>query len=115
MKIYCHPRCGTCKKALKFLDENNVQYEYINLLEVTPTIDEIKKAYKNSGVPLKKLFNTSGKLYRELEMKDKVAGMTEDEVFELLSNEGMLIKRPMVIKGDLSSFGFNEEEFNKYL
>lgn len=116
LKVYCHPRCGTCKKALKYLDENNVEYEYINVLEQTPSADEMKQYHESSGLDFKKLFNTSGKLYRELGLKDKIKEMTNDEVYELLSSNGMLIKRPLVTNGSEATFGFKEEIFsNKWI
>ncbi len=115
MKVYCHPRCSTCKKALKYLDENNVDYTLVNLLEETPSVEELEQAYNNSGVTLKKMFNTSGKAYRESGMKDQIPNMSENDVFNTLASDGMLIKRPLVIKDDLASFGFKEEDFKKYI
>lgn len=106
-----YPRCTTCKKAQKWLDENNLSYEAINIVEQTPTKEQLESYWKASGLPLKKFFNTSGMKYKSLGLKDKLTTMTEDEQLELLATDGMLIKRPIVTDGQKVTLGFKEEEF----
>lgn len=106
-----YPKCTTCKKAQKWLDEQGIAYESIHMVEQTPTKDQLEAFYKASGLPLKKFFNTSGMKYRELGLKDKLAGMTEDEQLTLLASDGMLIKRPIVTDGQKLTLGFKEPEF----
>ena len=111
MKVLCYPKCGTCKKALKWLDDNGIKYEYRHIVEENPTKDELKNWYEKSGLPLKKFFNTSGLKYKELNLKDRIPQMTEEEIFDLLSTDGMLVKRPILIDGDKILVGFKEEEW----
>ena len=111
MKVLCYPKCGTCKKALKWLDDNGIKYEYRHIGEKNPTKDELKNWYEKSGLPLKKFFNTSGLKYKELNLKDRIPQMTEEEIFDLLSTDGMLVKRPILISGDKVLVGFKEEEW----
>lgn len=111
MKVLCYPKCGTCKKALKWLDDNGIKYEYRHIVEENPTKDELKNWYEKSGLPLKKFFNTSGLKYKELNLKDRTPQMTEEEIFDLLSTDGMLVKRPILIDGDKVLVGFKEEEW----
>ena len=111
VKFIQYPKCTTCKKAQKWLDEQGVDYENIHIVEQTPSKEEIKVIYEASGVPLKKFFNTSGMKYRELELKDKLATMSEDEQLELLASDGMLIKRPIVTDGKKLTLGFKESDF----
>ncbi len=111
MKVLCYPKCGTCKKALKWLDDNGIKYEYRHIVEENPTKDELKNWYEKSGLPLKKFFNTSGLKYKELNLKDRIPQMTEEEIFDLLSTDGMLVKRPILIVGDKVLVGFKEEEW----
>ena len=113
MKFIQYPKCTTCKKAQKWLDENGVQYENIHIVEQTPTKEQLKAYYEASGVPLKKFFNTSGMKYRELELKDKLPSMSEDEQLELLASDGMLIKRPIVTDGKKITLGFKESDFSE--
>ncbi|WP_336045613.1 arsenate reductase family protein [Solibacillus ferritrahens] len=113
VKFIQYPKCTTCKKAQKWLDENDVQYENIHIVEQTPTKEQLKAYYEASGVPLKKFFNTSGMKYRELELKDKLPSMSEDEQLELLASEGMLIKRPIVTDGKKLTLGFKESDFSE--
>lgn len=114
-KVYCYPRCTTCKKAVKWLDENKVEYEYLHIVEKTPTKEEIKKYYEESGLPLKRFFNTSGNVYKELNLKDKLAEMTEDEQLELLASNGMVLKRPFFVGKDFVLVGFKEDEWTEKL
>lgn len=111
MLVLCYPRCGTCKKALKWLEDNGLEYEYRHIVENNPTRDELKDWYERSGLPLKKFFNTSGLKYKELNLKDRIPEMTEDEIFNLLSTDGMLVKRPILIEGDKVLVGFKVEEW----
>ena len=111
MLVLCYPRCGTCKKALKWLDDNGIKYEYRHIVEENPIKDELKDWYEKSGLPLKKFFNTSGLKYKELNLKDKIPQMTEEEIFDLLSTDGMLVKRPILIDGDKVLVGFKEAEW----
>ena len=111
MKVLCYPKCGTCKKALKWLDDKGIKYEYRHIVEENPTKDELKNWYEKSGLPLKKFFNTSGLKYKELNLKDRIPQMTEEEIFDLLSTDGMLVKRPILISGDKVLVGFKEEEW----
>lgn len=111
MLVLCYPRCGTCKKALKWLEDNGLEYEYRHIVENNPTRDELKDWYERSGLPLKKFFNTSGLKYKELNLKDRIPEMTEDEIFDLLSTDGMLVKRPILIEGDKVLVGFKVEEW----
>ena len=111
MKVLCYPKCGTCKKALNWLDDNGIKYEYRHIVEENPTKDELKNWYEKSGLPLKKFFNTSGLKYKELNLKDRIPQMTEEEIFDLLSTDGMLVKRPILIDGDKVLVGFKEEEW----
>ncbi|WP_046175645.1 arsenate reductase family protein [Domibacillus indicus] len=113
MKFYWYPKCGTCRNAKKWLDEHNISYEPIHIVESPPSKAELKEAYEKSGLPLKKFFNTSGQKYRELGLKDKVATASEDELLELLSSDGMLIKRPLAIQDNTVAVGFKEEEYSQ--
>ncbi|MEG0451286.1 MAG: arsenate reductase family protein, partial [Lysinibacillus sp.] len=99
IQLIQYPKCTTCKKAQKWLDENAVPYETRHIVEQTPTVEELDTIYKASGLPLKKFFNTSGIKYRELGLKDKLGTMTEAEQLALLASDGMLIKRPLVTDG----------------
>lgn len=109
--FYAYPKCGTCRKAKKWLEENNVNFNEIHIVDNPPSKQELKELYEKSGLELKKFFNTSGKKYRELGLKDKLKDMTEDEMLELLASDGMLIKRPIVTDGKKVTVGFREETF----
>ena len=110
-KLYCYPRCTTCKKAVKWLEENGIEYEYKHIVEETPSKEDIKKYYEESGLPLKRFFNTSGNVYKELNLKEKLAKMSEDEQFELLASNGMVLKRPLLVGKDFVLVGFKEAEW----
>ena len=110
-KLYCYPRCTTCKKAVKWLEENGIDYEYKHIVEETPSKEDIKKYYKESGLPLKRFFNTSGNVYKELNLKEKLAEMSEDEQFELLASNGMVLKRPLLVGKGFVLVGFKETEW----
>ena len=113
VKFIQYPKCTTCKKAQKWLDENGVQYENIHIVDQTPSKEQLKAYYEASGVPLKKFFNTSGMKYREMELKDKLPSMSDDEQLELLASDGMLIKRPLVTDGKKLTLGFKESDFSE--
>ncbi len=111
MKVYCYSRCSTCKKALKWLDDNDIAYELIDIKENNPDGGEIRKYHELSGLPLKRFFNTSGMIYRQMELSKKLPEMGEDEQIELLASDGMLVKRPLLIGEDFVLTGFREKEW----
>ena len=108
-----YPKCSTCQKAKKWLDENNIEYVDRNRVTETPTKDELKKWIPKSGLDVRKFFNTSGMKYRELNIKEKIKDMSEDEIYELLASDGMLIKRPLFISDTLILKGFKEKEWEQ--
>lgn len=107
----CYNRCSTCKKAQKWLDENGVEYEFRDIKEYNPTENQLRQWHKKSGLPLKRFFNTSGLLYKDLKLKDKLPTMSEDEQFALLATDGLLLKRPLMITKDKVLVGFKEDEY----
>ncbi|WP_445492056.1 arsenate reductase family protein [Niallia sp. 03133] len=111
--FYWYPKCGTCRKAKKWLDENHVTYEEVHIVENPPSRLMLEDLYKKSGLELKKFFNTSGQKYRELGLKDKIKDASEDELLDLLASDGMLIKRPLTTDGKQVTVGFKEEDFKK--
>ena len=113
MQILCYPRCTTCKKAVKWLDEKGVEYEYRDIKEKNPKKTELKKWIKASGLPVKKFFNTSGQLYREMQLKDKLPEMSEADMIDLLATDGLLVKRPLLITDDKVLVGFKEAEWEE--
>lgn len=110
-----YPKCTTCQKAKKWLDENKIEYEDRHIKENNPSIEELKEWHKKSGLPLKKFFNTSGLLYKELKLKDKIPTMSEEEQYELLATDGMLVKRPIIVKEDKVLVGFKVETWEENL
>lgn len=110
-----YPKCTTCKKAKKWLDDNKLTYTDRHIKESNPTIEELKEWHKKSGLPLKRFFNTSGNLYKELGLKDKLPTMTEEEQYELLATDGMLVKRPIIVTEDKVFTGFKEEVWKELL
>ena len=115
MVFICYPKCTTCRKAKKWLDDNSIEYEERSIAEDNPTYEELKRWYAQSGLDLRQFFNTSGKLYREMNLKDKLADMTEEEKLRLLSSDGMLVKRPIAVKEDTVLVGFKETEWAEKL
>lgn len=115
MLFICYPKCTTCKKAKKWLDEHNIEYAERHIAEQNPTYDELKEWYSKSGLPLKKFFNTSGLLYKEMQLKDKLPMMSEEEQLHLLATNGMLVKRPLLVNGDNVLVGFKESEWSESL
>lgn len=113
MLVLVYRKCSTCLKALKWLDENGVNYEERPIVEENPTYDELKEWYGKSGMPLKKFFNTSGLLYKEMKLKDKLAEMSEEEQLQLLATNGMLVKRPLVVGEDYVLTGFKEDQWRE--
>lgn len=108
-----YPRCTTCKKAKKWLDEHNIEYEDRDIVKDNPQSNELKEWYEKSELPLKRFFNTSGKIYREMKLKDKLADMTEEEQIEILSTDGMLVKRPIIVTDSFVLTGFKEQEWEE--
>ncbi|MBE6615111.1 MAG: arsenate reductase family protein [Ruminococcaceae bacterium] len=113
MKFICYPKCTTCQKAKKWLDDNGIEYELRDIKTDNPTLDELALWYEKSGLPLKKFFNTSGLLYKSMELKDKLPGMSEEEMLQLLSTDGMLVKRPLLIGEEFVLVGFKEAEWTE--
>lgn len=114
-KVYCYSKCTTCKKALKWLDENKVEHTVIDIKEDHPDEKTLRELHKKSGLPLRKFFNTSGQLYREMELSKKLPDMSEDEMFKILASDGMLVKRPLLITGDRVIPGFQEDAWREAL
>jgi len=112
LKFICYPKCTTCQKAKKWLDDNNIEYEIRDIKLDNPTFDELAEWHKRSGLPLKKFFNTSGLLYKSLDLKNKLSAMTDDEMLNLLATDGMLVKRPLLVGEDFLLVGFKETEWN---
>lgn len=115
MLLFQYPKCTTCKKTVKWLEVNNIEYTSRNIKDENPTYDELKDIYSKSGLPIKKLFNTSGILYRSLGLKDKLDTMSEDEILKLLASDGMLVKRPILINDSKVLIGFKEEVWKEAL
>ena len=113
LKIYCYPRCTTCQRATKYLDAKSVEYEYINIKENNPDKETLRSLWLKSGLDLKKFFNTSGILYREMELSKKLPSMTDEEKLDLLATDGMLVKRPILITGKAVLVGFKENEWER--
>lgn len=111
MIFVCYPKCTTCQKARKWLDENQIAYELRDIKTENPSYEELAAWYKVSGLPLRKFFNTSGLLYKSMALKDKLPGMSEEEMLRLLSTDGMLVKRPLLIGDDFVLVGFKEAEW----
>ena len=113
MLFLCYPKCSTCQKAKKWLDEQGKKYTERHIVENNPTYEELKQWYELSGLPLKKFFNTSGLKYKELQLKDKLTTMSEDEMLRLLATDGMLVKRPLLVKDDKVLVGFKQEQWEQ--
>ena len=113
MQLIEYAKCSTCKKAKKWLDAKEISYEVRPIKEENPSAEELKEWHKRSGLPLKRFFNTSGNLYKELGLKDKLPEMNEDEQYQLLASDGMLVKRPLLISEDIILVGFKEKEWEE--
>ncbi|AOC92375.1 arsenate reductase family protein [Bacillus amyloliquefaciens] len=114
LNFYWYPKCGTCRNAKKWLEDRGKEINEIHIVEETPTKEEIKDLYEKSGLELRKFFNTSGMKYRELNLKEKLYHMSEDEQLELMASDGMLLKRPITTDGEKVTVGFKEDQFEKY-
>lgn len=110
-----YPKCTTCKKAKKWLEEHGIDYTDRNIKEENPTEEEVREFHKKSGQPLKRFFNTSGMVYRDMKLKDRLTAMTEEEQYALLGTDGMLIKRPLIVAEDFVLVGFREKEWEERL
>ena len=113
IKFICYPKCTTCQKAKKWLDDNRVEYELRDIKLDNPTQDELTEWHKKSGLLLKKFFNTSGLLYKSLDLKNKLTSMSDDEMLKLLASDGMLVKRPLLVGDDFVLVGFKETEWKE--
>ena len=115
VKVYCYSKCSTCNKALKWLDANGIKYESLDIKEQHPDKNTVKELNKRSGLPLKKFFNTSGKMYREMELSKRLPDMSDDEVLDLLASDGMLVKRPLLVTDEVVLAGFKEDAWKEAL
>ena len=111
MLAVCYPRCSTCKKAVKWLEDNGIEYTYRDIKEDNPTEKELREWHATCGLPLLRFFNTSGMLYRDMQLKDKLPSMSEDEMFKLLASDGLLVKRPIAVADGKVLVGFKEAEW----
>ena len=110
-----YPKCSTCKKAKAWLDDRNIEFDERHIVEDNPTLDELRLWHKMSDLPLKRFFNTSSMLYRDLNLREKLPAMSEDEMYELLASNGMLVKRPLLVLDDTVLVGFREKEWTTLL
>ena len=115
IKFICYPKCTTCQKAKKWLDDNKIKYEFRDIKLDNPTLDELTEWHKKSELPLKKFFNTSGLLYKSLDLKNKLITMSEDKMLKLLASDGMFVKRPLVIGDSFVLVGFKEADWSATL
>lgn len=115
MIFVCYPKCSTCQKAKTWLNEHNVEYTERHIAEENPSYDELKEWYEKSGLPIRKFFNTSGKLYKEMQLKDRLPSMSEEEQLRLLATNGMLVKRPILVSEGDVLVGFKEAEWAEIL
>ena len=113
LNFICYPKCTTCQRAKKWLDDNKIEYELRDIKTENPSLAELTSWYKKSGLPLKKFFNTSGLLYKSMGLKDKLPGMSDEEQLALLATDGMLVKRPLLISEDFVLVGFKESEWEE--
>lgn len=115
MQFVCYPKCSTCQKAKRWLEENGIPYEMRDIKVENPSAQELAEWHRRSGLPLKKFFNTSGMLYKSMELKDKLPGMPEEEMLRLLATDGMLVKRPLLVGEDFVLVGFKESAWAQRL
>ena len=113
MLFVCYPKCSTCQKARKWLDEHNVNYDIRDIKENRPTLEELQKWQKMSGIPIRRFFNTSGLLYKSMNLKERLPDMSEEEQLALLASDGMLVRRPILIYGEKVILGFRDIEYEK--
>lgn len=110
-----YPKCSTCQRARKWLEAHNITYAERHIADANPSCDELKAWYEKSGLPLKRFFNTSGQLYKSMQLKDKLPAMSEEEQLKLLASDGMLVKRPLIVDGNMVLVGFKEAEWEEKL
>ena len=115
LTFICYPKCSTCQKAKKWLDDKGISYELRDIKLQNPAVEELGQWYRKSGLPLKKFFNTSGLLYKSMELKTKLPAMTEEEMLTLLSTDGMLVKRPLLVGDDFVLTGFKESQWTEQI
>ena len=115
LQFVCYPKCSTCQKARKWLDENNIPYELWDIKQCNPTFEELAQWHETSGLPLKRFFNTSGMVYQSLGLKDKLPNMSSEEMLKLLAADGMLVKRPLLVGEKLVLVGFKESQWAEAL
>lgn len=113
--VIVYRKCSTCQKALKWLEENKIEYEERPIKEENPTVEELRKWHQKSGLPLKRFFNTSGNLYKEMQLKDKLGSMSEEEQLKLLATDGMLVKRPLLVTENYVCPGFKEADWRAHI
>ena len=113
--VYCYSKCSTCKKALKWLDDNKIVYQLMDIKEDHPDEKTLRQLHKKSGLPLRRFFNTSGQLYREMELSKKLPDMSEDDMYKLLASDGMLVKRPLLVADDAVLTGFKVADWKAVL
>ena len=113
IKFICYPKCTTCQRAKKWLDDNKIEYELRDIKLDNPTLEELTEWYNKSGLPIKRFFNTSGLFYKSLDLKNKLPEMSKDEMLKLLSTDGMLVKRPLLVGNDFVLVGFKEVEWER--
>ena len=113
LKFICYPKCTTCQKAQKWLDGNGIEYDLRDIKTDNPTAEELRLWYEKNGLPLKKFFNTSGLLYKSMDLKNRLPGMTEEEMLQLLAEDGMLVKRPLLVGDAVVLVGFREAEWKE--
>ena len=111
LNFLCYPKCTTCQKAQKWLNENKISYELRNIKEENPTAEELEQWYRDSGLPLRRFFNTSGLIYKSMDLKNKLPAMSEEEMISLLASDGMLVKRPILAGEGMVLVGFKESEW----
>ena len=111
LKFLCYPKCTTCQKAQKWLNENKISYELRNIKEENPTAEELEQWYRDSGLPLRRFFNTSGLIYKSMDLKNKLPAMSEEEMISLLASDGMLVKRPILAGEGMVLVGFKESDW----
>ncbi|WP_330376364.1 arsenate reductase family protein [Butyrivibrio sp. AE3004] len=115
IRVYCYAKCSTCNKALKWLDSNGIKYESLDIKAQHPDKKTVRDLNDRSGLPLKKFFNTSGKLYREMELSKRLPSMSDDEILDLLASDGMLVKRPLLVTDNVVLVGFREDAWKEAL
>ena len=115
VKVYCYSKCSTCKKALKWLEDNKIDHTVIDIKGDHPDEKTLRELHKKSGLPLKRFFNTSGQLYRKMELSKKLPDMSEDEMFRILASDGMLVKRPLLVTSKTVIPGFRDELWKEAL